>query len=590
MQTNLFFRSSPAVCQPTPLRILQGHSKNKLAYCDFPPGSAEELTQTFCAAPQYANVETGKLLEEDSLRVLLFGTDSYYLRQAAVYLSAIHSKHAEAGSEEEDDFWCGCRFGGELADAEDASCISPIRNSLTVISPALLDPEISMDIQSSAIPSAMMELKKMDLPHLSQLDTTDILIASESGAILTNTILEEIEALFEKDSSVNIFIAVKPEQADPELLEELRFTYGFQDCPIGHADMAYLQKFLKETADQLLIPLDASIDTEQVILSLRSYRKDHFTEMDLGTLLLHSAKAYPDKPLTTADLSFLPKQNAAKGDALEELNRMIGLKPIKEALQRLLASAILEDRHRLKGMDVTPSCRNMAFSGSPGTGKSVTARLIARIMREKGCGSGRFVEAGREQLIGSYLGQTSPMIAKLFQQARGGVLFIDEAGALLNGSHQDIYATEAVNALVRHMELEPETIVIFATYPTEMQELLHSNPGLSSRIAQVLDFPDYDEAELLQIFHSFVQKECFDTAKGCNDVCLSYFRRLKAEKKEHFGNGREARRLFQAAKEEFSLYMLTHPDAEMILTPPMVQAAVDRLLSQEKQEPIRIGF
>ena len=256
-------------------------------------------------------------------------------------------------------------------------------------------------------------------------------------------------------------------------------------------------------------------------------------------------------------------------------------------LRRLLASAILEDRRRQAGKPVRPFCRNLAFAGPPGTGKSVTARLAAQILREEGCGTGRFVEAGREQLIGTFLGETSPKIAELFEQARGGVLFIDEAGALLDGG-QDIYAAEAVNALVRHMELEPETMVILATYSGEMKRLLASNPGLKSRVAQVLEFPAYDNGQLWEIFQGFAKEEGYALPQGAETVCRDFLSALRRQDPEGFGNGREVRRLFQGAVEELALRALDM-GAET-LTLQDLEAAAKRLQTQPGAPERIIGF
>lgn len=256
---------------------------------------------------------------------------------------------------------------------------------------------------------------------------------------------------------------------------------------------------------------------------------------------------------------------------------MVGLEEVKQTLRRRLAAAALEDHRRQRGLKVEPACRNMAFSGPPGTGKSVTARLAARILREE----------GREQLIGSYLGQTSPMVAELFQRAKGGVLFIDEAGALLDDG-QDTYAAEAVNALVRHMELEPETTVIFATYPGEMERLLASNPGLSSRVAQVLDFPGYDDGILWDIFQGFARREGYALPEGTRELCDAFFAELRQRKGERFGNGREARRLYQGAVEEMALRVLEGQEEALVLAD--LEEASKRLLAQPGKERRSIGF
>ena len=332
--------------------------------------------------------------------------------------------------------------------------------------------------------------------------------------------------------------------------------------------------------------LDGDVDPAQVLANLRRYRGERYEEPDMERLLRLAARQEGKLSLSQQALMVAPIQRPA-GTGWAALDRMIGLETMKSALRRQLAAFIFRAR---SGQSFAPVCRSLAFSGSPGTGKSVTARLTAQILRENGCGSGRFVEAGREQLIGAYLGQTSPKISKLFEQARGGVLFIDEAGALLNRG-QDIYAAEAVTALVRHMELEPETMVIFASYPAEIEQLLSSDRGLSSRVAQVLEFPDYTPEELWQILNVQARDDELTVPEESREECLDFFRRLKARKGPDFGNGREARRLYQTAVEELALRALDAPE-ERALAPRDLSAAAARLLGQLPEAPAArlIGF
>ncbi len=577
------------VCQTAPLRKLPGHEKDKLAYCPFPKGSAAELMQTFQTAPQFSDIQPQELLEKENLRVLLFGTDSYYLRQAAAYLSAMHAQMKESTANQK-EFWDSLNLSDYFDESEEtASPASLIEKNMTVVSPVLLDPEIASFNQPAQLSSSPADMKPTGILPMNDLDTPAILITADSGPVLTTDVLQNIEECLNKDKPLDLFIALKPEQEELDLIEELRFSYGFQECHVGRADLAYLSRLMKETAEELLIPLDAEADLDHIINHLRRYRGTRFTEVDLHTLLVHAAEK--NKTLKTEDMLFGPRKSDRNKSGLEKLDGMIGLENIKDALHRMLATANMENRRKMQGIEIAPSCRNMAFSGLPGTGKSVTARLVAQILREEGCGTGRFIEAGREQLIGAFLGQTSPKIAKLFQQAKGGVLFIDEAGALLNGGHnQDIYATEAVNALVRHMELEPETIVIFATYPDEMQQLLESNPGLSSRIAQVLEFDNYDNDQLFHIFCDFAKKELLPVSDDTKAVCNDFFQKLRKRKAENFGNGREARRLYQSAKEELALRTKGDPHARLELTKIDVQMAATRLLLQENEKQTYIGF
>ena len=590
--------SSAPVCRTVPLQRLPGADRRDLASCKAPvQDSVEQLTAAFQSAPQFSQIPLDKVLKskgKGSFRMVLLGENDYYLRQAAAYLTAIARKNKKAApASATDDFWNDLDIDDYYQDEEPA-LNELLKDSIVVVSPSLLDPAVNQSNAASGKPGAMAQMAgEQKQINLTDLKSAGILVAAENGKVLSEGMLSKVEAFLEQDEAQDLFIALKSSQVELDLLEELRFTYGFHTCRVGQADQAYLRRLLTQLAKDLLLPLSPTCDLDKVIAQLRRYRGPAFTESDLEQLLQRTVEAGGKKAADTADLLFRPCR-AQGSQGREALNAMVGLSCVKDSMNRLLASAALEDRRRMNGVDIPPSCRNLAFSGKPGTGKSVTARLAAQIMREEGCGSGRFVEAGREQLIGAYLGQTSPMIAELFRQAKGGVLFIDEAGALLDNDGHDSYATEAVNALVRHMELEPETMVIFATYPEEMKKLLSSNPGLSSRVAQVLHFPDYEESELFDIFRTFTDKERLTLPEGAAAICADFFRQLKERKGKDFGNGREARRLFQCAKEEMALRALTDPAVDSDLSEADLRSAAKRLLEQEKDKtsmhPIGFGF
>lgn len=584
------------LCRTVPLRRLSGAPRKALAYCTLPQrDSGEQLIQAFQAAPQFRQISLEKLVDgkgDNGFRVVLMGENDYYLRQAAVYLTAMsHKGRTSRSAPAVDSYWDD--FDLDNIDLEDSgSPAKAVKDALVVVSSSLLDPAISQSAAAAGkqgvIAQMKAEEKQLDLVGL---ESAGILIAAPSGPVLSDGVLDKVDAFLSQDDPQDIFIAMKSSQTDLELLEELRFTYGFQTCQVGQADQAYLRRLLIQMAGSSLLTFSPAADLDKAIAQLRRYRGAAFEESDLELLLHRVSAAKTDrKPLETSDLMMRPcRTQGAQGR--EALQAMVGLGGVKDALSRILAVTAMEDRRRLSGVEIAPSCRNMAFSGAPGTGKSVTARLAAQILREEGCGTGRFVEAGREQLIGAYLGQTSHMIAELFQQARGGVLFIDEAGALLNKDGQDIYVTEAVNALVRHMELEPETMVIFATYSDEMKKLLSSNPGLSSRVAQVLEFPGYEDGQLFDIFKTFADKEHLTLPEDAADICSRFFTPLRRRKGENFGNGREARRLFQAAKEEMALRVMGQPEVGSALTSADLEAASSRLLAQEaKDSQFSIGF
>ncbi len=186
----------------------------------------------------------------------------------------------------------------------------------------------------------------------------------------------------------------------------------------------------------------------------------------------------------------------------------------------------------------------MIFTGNPGSAKTSVARLIAKILKCEGIlETGNFVECGRDDLIGKYVGWTAKIVASKFREARGGILFIDEAYSLVS---EDSYGDEAINTIVQQMENHrDDVIVIFAGYPDKMKTFLDRNEGLRSRIAFHLNFPDYNPEELLDILKLMAKDRGFKLDKKVDEKCLGIFENACSQ--EEFGNGRFARNLLEQA-------------------------------------------
>jgi SpoVK/Ycf46/Vps4 family AAA+-type ATPase len=200
-----------------------------------------------------------------------------------------------------------------------------------------------------------------------------------------------------------------------------------------------------------------------------------------------------------------------------------------------------------KGMARDKTAMHMIFTGNPGSAKTTVARLFARIMKGNGLLSrGDMIEVGRSDLVGKYVGWTAPTVKAKFRQAKGSVLFIDEAYSLVDDKSGS-YGDEAINTIVQEMENNREdTVVIFAGYPDKMEQFMDTNPGLRSRIAFHVKFDDYSPDELYKILGQMAKNYGMSIAP---DVCEKLIPIFEATvDTDDFGNGRFVRNIFERAK------------------------------------------
>ena len=240
------------------------------------------------------------------------------------------------------------------------------------------------------------------------------------------------------------------------------------------------------------------------------------------------------------------KKNACS-DAYTRLQEMIGLTQAKKVIDGAINYFKLQQEYRNRGIEFHRPAMHMCFTGTPGTAKTSVARLVAEILKDNGILSeGKLVEVGRAELVGRFVGHTAPQVKEMFDRAKGSVLFIDEAYALVEDK-KGLYGSEAINEIVQEMENRREdTIVILAGYPKEMKELLEWNPGMKSRIAFHVSFDDYTEQELLDITKLLAKDRGMRLDESAEKKLLSIY--TDARKDVGFGNGRFARNLLEKAK------------------------------------------
>ena len=229
-------------------------------------------------------------------------------------------------------------------------------------------------------------------------------------------------------------------------------------------------------------------------------------------------------------------------DSYTKLQNMVGLSEVKRIIDTILSDFRLRKLRLDAGLKCEHKSLHMLFTGNPGSAKTTCARLLAGILNEHGLlATGEFVECGRSDLVGLYVGWTAKIVRDKFAKARGGVLFIDEAYALNSDDH---YGPEAINTIVQEMENHrDDVVVIFAGYPEPMEQFLQTNEGLRSRIAFHLDFPDYNAEEMTEIFRLMVKEQGYT----CEQEALRKAHDLFSVATSHkeFGNGRFARNLLE---------------------------------------------
>ena len=296
-----------------------------------------------------------------------------------------------------------------------------------------------------------------------------------------------------------------------------------------------------------------------------------------------SAAATLADPSAAIDLQ-AEMASAGVADVLDQLDReLVGLRPVKLRIREIAALLLVERARRQLGLAAEPPTLHMSFAGNPGTGKTTVALRMAGILHALGfVRRGHLISVTRDDLVGQYIGHTAPKTKEVLKKALGGVLFIDEAYYLYRPENERDYGQEAIEILLQVMENQREDlVVVLAGYADRMDRFFATNPGFRSRIAHHIDFPDYDDVELLAIGESILARQNYRLSDSARDALARYIPVRRGQ--PHFANARSLRNALDRARLRQANRLLAQPGkvtADMLMTIEAPDILASRVFGQ----------
>ena len=287
--------------------------------------------------------------------------------------------------------------------------------------------------------------------------------------------------------------------------------------------------------------------------------------MNLPLHLIPPAAAQPEPPPARAARSVGEVLADSQVEAvLAELDReLVGLAPVKARIRDVAALLVIDKLRLNLGLAAQAPSLHMCFTGNPGTGKTTVALRMAQILHRLGyVRKGHLVAVTRDDLVGQYIGHTAPKTREVLKKAMGGVLFIDEAYYLYRPENERDYGQEAIEILLQVMENQrDDLVVILAGYQARMNTFFQSNPGMSSRIAHHLGFPDYAPEELLAIASKMLASQNYSLGDGAVQALERYLALRIAQ--PHFANARSVRNALDRARLRQASRLFADRDREL---------------------------
>jgi SpoVK/Ycf46/Vps4 family AAA+-type ATPase len=394
--------------------------------------------------------------------------------------------------------------------------------------------------------------------------------------------IEVIIQFMENDNDSLVIFAGYPEQMK-ELISEgnVGFESRFSEDMFFHFE-DYSPDVLLDIAKSQLADYSLTQDAEEMLKRIleKKYQQRNSkwgNAREVGTVVQQIMKKFYASGDTEIDIKHIPAdmqqlvEIKEAGSGMAKLNNLIGLTQMKTTLSNILTT-IKQDKLRaetVKGYKSKDCGLNFVFRGNPGTGKTTVAGFMGKILHEYGLlSSSEVVECRRESIVAQYVGQTAPRVEKLFRDAIGKTLFIDEAYSLKHDEH-DQFGQEAIDTIVGLMtdsRYVGKMAFVIAGYPAKTDAFIASNPGLKRRFNYFIDFEDYTNDDLLQIFEKKVVNNGFLLSDGCSENALAWFG--AQPRGEDFANAGLADRLFGIVKSNLDRRTSTVPDADLMTVTP----------------------
>lgn len=414
-----------------------------------------------------------------------------------------------------------------------------------------------------------LENTKSEDLHISSLSFTDLCKKYQEAKPATTFILHDVALLCEnrefkeghhkflkilkdrRNDIMSVIIGEKTEisaffDAYPSFKRDI-FTKALEMCDMSSESVLdALEDKLTQTftiSDDVYTQLDQYIQLTYLSSPLRSisYVNDLYEKILFNH---YNHDVHASNRLSKTDIPYV-KPPRTEQEIFEEINSLTGLANVKKELSDI--NNLVKFNIKIGAISKNAVNLHMVFTGNPGTGKTTVAKLTAEILYSIGfIRENKLVVCSAKDLIGEYLGQTTPKTAKMCERAYNGILFIDEAYQLSPTGTNDSYKEECIAELIQQMENNRDKlVVIFAGYSEEMEHFLnHANTGLSSRIGKVIHFPDYSTKELVEIFENIVHRAGLTLGDGARNKAEDIFRNAKQDAKR-FGNARYARNLYE---------------------------------------------